>query len=107
MRLDLYLKKTRLVRQRSLAKELCDAGAVSVNDRRGKPGQEVRLHDRIHLSLPQRSLEVRVCAIPRGNVARGAAKDFYEILEDRHTDRVDSVFEPLDPNTAGPSDEDS
>jgi ribosomal 50S subunit-recycling heat shock protein len=97
MRLDLFLKKTRLVRQRAAAKQLCDAGAVTINGRRAKPGQEVRADDRIQLALPQRSLEVRVRAVPLGNVARGAAKDFVEILEDRHTDRIDSVFEPLEP----------
>ena len=109
MRLDLFLKKTRLVAQRSTAKELCDAGVVSINGRRAKPGQEVRPDDRIRLSLPQRALEVRVCAIPHGNVARGAAQDYIEILADRHTDRIGSVFEPLeakDENDVGSDAED-
>jgi len=105
MRLDLFLKKTRLLRQRAVAKELCDAGAVFVNGRRAKPGQAVRVDDRIHLSLPQRSLEVRVCAVPRGNVARGAAQDYVEILEDRQTDRIGAVFEPLDPEGTEDSDD--
>jgi ribosomal 50S subunit-recycling heat shock protein len=96
MRLDLFLKKTRLLRQRAVAKALCDAGAVSINGRRAKPGQDVRPEDRLHLSLPQRTLDVRVRALPQGNVARGAAADYIEILEERQTDRIGSVFEPLE-----------
>jgi len=106
MRLDLFLKKTRLLRQRALAKELCDAGAVSINGRRAKPSQEVRPNDRIALSLPQRRLEVRVCAVPHGNVARGAAKEYVEILHDQPTDRIGSLFDSLDRNPGAQEDED-
>lgn len=106
MRLDLFLKKTRLLRQRAVAKELCDAGAVSVNGRRAKPSQEVRPEDRISLSLPQRSLEVRVCAVPHGNVARGAAKEYVEILHDQSTDRIGSIFDSVERNSNAEEDED-
>ena len=97
MRLDLFLKKTRLLRQRPAAKALCDGGAVAINGRRAKPGQAVRPGDCIHLSLPRRLMVVRVRAIPRGNVARHAASDYVEILEERHTDRLGSVFESMEP----------
>jgi len=96
VRLDLFLKKTHLVRQRHLAKVLCDGGAVHVNDRRAKPSQEVRPGDRIYLRLPRRDLEVRVLELPHGNVSRRIASELVEILQDTPADRVGRVFEGLD-----------
>ena len=52
MRLDLYLKLSRLVPRRTGAKELCDAGEVSVNGQAAKAGREVHPGDRITLLLP-------------------------------------------------------
>lgn len=96
MRLDLFLKKTRLVRQRQLAKALCDGGAVHVNEKRAKPSQTVRPGDRIRLQLARRDLEVRVLALPQGNIPRHAAPDMVEILRDTPADRVRRVFADLE-----------
>lgn len=96
MRLDLFLKKTRLVRQRQMAKALCDGGAVHVNDRSAKPSQEVRPGDRIRLQLPRRDLEVRVLELPHGNVSRRTAPEFVETLQDTPADRTGRVFGDLE-----------
>ena len=96
MRLDLFLKKTRLVRQRQMAKALCDGGAVHVNDRCAKPSQEVRPGDRIRLQLPRRDLEVRVLELPQGNVSRRTAPEFVETLQDTPADRLGRVFEDME-----------
>ena len=96
MRLDLFLKKSRLVRQRHLAKALCDGGAVQVNDRPAKPSLDVRPGDRIRLRLPRRDLEVRVLELPLGNVSRRNAPEFVETLLDTPADRVGRVFEGLE-----------
>lgn len=96
MRLDLFLKKTRLVKQRALAKALCDAGAVRVNERAAKPSQEVRSGDRIQLQLPRRDLEVRVLDLPHGNVARRDMSACVETLQDTPADRVGRVFDGFD-----------
>ena len=93
MRLDLFLKKTRLLKQRSLAKQFCAAGAVLVNGKRAKPSQTVCVGDRIGLQLPQRCAQVRVLAIPLGNVPRGTTSAWIEILEDRPCDRIAQVFD--------------
>jgi ribosomal 50S subunit-recycling heat shock protein len=52
MRLDKFLKLSRLVRRRTVAKELCEAGAVSVNGKPAKPAQEVAVGDVIEIRLP-------------------------------------------------------
>lgn len=80
MRLDLFLKKTHLVPQRALAKELCDAGVVQVNARPAKPSQMVHPGDTIRVQLPRRDIEVRVLALPGGNVARRDVAAYIEVL---------------------------
>ena len=92
MRLDLFLKKTRLVHQRRAAKELCDAGAVQLNGRPAQPSQEVRPGDRLQLQLPHRDLEVRVRELPYGNVSRAGAHELIEIVHDQPADRINRVF---------------
>lgn len=56
MRLDLFLKETRLIKRRTIAKELCDAGKVSVNNKICKPSAEVKEGDVITLKLGLRPI---------------------------------------------------
>ena len=100
MRLDLFLRKTLLVQQRALAKELCDAGAVRVNARPAKPSQAVRTGDTIRLRLPERYLEVRVRGLPAGNVARRDVGEYVEVLQDARADRIERVFGGLDTDSS-------
>jgi ribosomal 50S subunit-recycling heat shock protein len=86
MRLDQFLKKTCIVRQRGEAKSICDAGAALVNERAAKPAHEVQPGDRIELRLDRRTTVLRVVAIPHGNVARADAARYVEILADSPTD---------------------
>ena len=51
MRLDLFLKETRLIKRRTIAKELCDVGKVSINDKVSKPSAEVKEGDVVTLRL--------------------------------------------------------
>lgn len=51
MRLDLFLKTTRLIKRRTIAKELCDAGKVLINEKVSKPSAEVKEGDIITLKL--------------------------------------------------------
>jgi ribosomal 50S subunit-recycling heat shock protein len=82
VRLDLFLKKTRLVRQREVAKSICDAGAAFVNGRAAKAAHSVQPGDRIELRMDRRTLVVRVVEVPHGNVARGDSGRYVEILSD-------------------------
>jgi len=101
MRLDLFLKKARLVPQRQLAKQLCDAGAVWCNTKLAKPSQEVHPGDHLRLQLPHRDLEIRVLALPHGNVSRGIAAELIEILVDRPADRIARVFGDIEDGAIG------
>ncbi len=83
MRLDLFLKVSRLVKQRSVAKWVCDAGRVEVLGRKVKAGTEVRQGDEITLNLRDKVLTVRVLDVPAGNVSKERARTLYEIVEER------------------------
>lgn len=51
MRLDLFLKETRLIKRRTIAKQLCELGKVSINGKVSKPSSDVKEGDIVTLSL--------------------------------------------------------
>ena len=63
MRLDKYLKVSRLIKRRTVAAEACDGGRVSVNGKVSKPAQEVKIGDIIELSFGQRKVRVEVLSV--------------------------------------------
>ncbi len=82
MRLDVFLKTSRLIKRRTLAKEYCDEGWVLVAGVPAKPGRELKEGDRITLDLPRRRLVAEVVSIPKGNVPKEQAVELYRVLED-------------------------
>ncbi len=86
MRLDQFLRASRLVLRRTVAQELCEAGAVSVNSVAARSSRAVRVGDLVTLKRRGRALEVRVAAIPSAKqVSRGEAPALYEILSETRT----------------------
>lgn len=83
MRLDRFLKLSRIVKQRSAAKWVCDAGRVEILGRRAKAGSAVRVGDEITISLRDRCLRIRVCELPAGNVSKESARTLYDVIEER------------------------
>lgn len=81
MRLDKYLKVARLIKRRTVAKDVCEGEKVSVNGRTAKPSADIELGDIITIDMKQHILEVRVLAIPN-NIRADAAHTLYEILKD-------------------------
>ena len=95
MRLDSYLKLSRLVPRRSAAKDLCDAEGVAVNGQPAKAGREVRPGDRIELRLPARDLAVEVLALPASrSVSKDAARELFRVLGERRFDLLGNELPP-------------
>jgi ribosome-associated heat shock protein Hsp15 len=86
MRLDVYLNKVCILRSRTLAKEACERGKVTVNGASAKGSQTVRVGDRIALDLVIRRQEFEVVAVPTGNVPRKRAPEFYTVLRDEYVE---------------------
>lgn len=82
MRLDVYLKASRLVKRRTVAKEACDNGRILLNGRPAKAGSQVKAGDTIRLDYGSRLLTVRVVEVPDGPVPKGMAPSLYEVLAD-------------------------
>ncbi|MBQ2698385.1 MAG: RNA-binding S4 domain-containing protein [Firmicutes bacterium] len=91
MRVDKYLKVSRLVKRRTDAKELCDAGRVQINGRPAKAGTEVQVGDKLSFTFGPRYLEVEVLIVAE-NVRAGDAATMYNVLKE---ERIKEEF-PLD-----------
>ena len=79
MRLDKYLKVSRLIKRRTVANDACDAGRVMVNDKVVKASYDVKLGDVIEISFGNKSVEVKVTMIA-DSTKKEDAKEMFEYL---------------------------
>ena len=79
MRLDKFLKVSRIIKRRTVANEACDASHVTVNGRSAKASYEVKLGDIIEISFGARTLRVRVTDI-KDTTKKADAPQMYEVL---------------------------
>jgi ribosomal 50S subunit-recycling heat shock protein len=79
MRLDKYLKVSRLIKRRTVANDACDAGRVIVNGKAVKASYNVKLADEIEIQFGNRSVKVRVTDLSE-TVKKEQAKEMYEYL---------------------------
>ncbi len=84
MRLDKFLKVSRVIKRRTLAKEICDRRRVSVNGRLAKAGTEINSGDILEINFGHRVLKLEVVSI-QGNVPAKLADELYKIIEDDAT----------------------
>lgn len=80
MRIDKYLKNSRLIKRRTVAKEACDQERVSVNGKLAKAGTEVNVGDEIHIEFGNSSVTIKVTAVAE-SVRKEDAAAMYEIIE--------------------------
>ena len=80
MRLDKYLKNSRIIKRRTVAKDACEQGRVEVNGRIAKPGLELKTGDEIRITLGNNILKVRVLAMPE-TVRKEDADSMYEVID--------------------------
>jgi ribosomal 50S subunit-recycling heat shock protein len=82
MRVDVFLNAVCILKSRSLAKEACDRGKVTLNGERVKGSHVVGAGDRVALDLGVRRLEIEVVEVPPRRVSRKQAPDYYRVLKD-------------------------
>ena len=80
MRLDKYLKVSRIIKRRTVANDACDADHVTVNGRRAKASYDVKEGDVLEITFGQRVLKIKVLTV-KDNVAKADAAAMYEIIE--------------------------
>ena len=81
MRLDKYLKVSRLIKRRTVANEACSLGRVSINDKVAKPSAEVKVGDRIAVRSGAKLLVAEVLAVKEA-VRKEEADSMYRIISD-------------------------
>ena len=80
MRLDKYLKVSRIIKRRTVAKEACDSGRVSINSKKAKAGTEVKEGDIIVIRFASKLLKAKIISISE-HIKKEEAKMMYEIVE--------------------------
>ncbi len=86
MRMDKWLKVSRLIKRRETAKELCDDGDVIINSKQAKPMTEVAAGDQLILQMGKHRITLRVLAV-LPYAKKDEAKGMYEILSDEIVER--------------------
>lgn len=79
MRLDKYLKVSRLIKRRTVANEACDAGRVLINDKPAKASVNVKVGDVITIQFGNKETKVRVLTIQE-SIRKEDAENMYEFL---------------------------
>ena len=80
MRLDKFLKISRIIKRRTVANDACDTEHVSVNGKRAKASYDVKENDVIEITFGQKTLKVRVIDV-KEHVAKADASALYEVIE--------------------------
>ncbi len=79
MRIDKYLKVSRLIKRRTVANEACDGGRISVNGKVVKASYDVKVGDEMEIQFGSRILKIRVTDV-REQVGKSDASTLYEVI---------------------------
>ena len=80
MRLDKYLKVSRLIKRRTVANEACDAGRVTVNGKVAKASQDVKVGDKISIKFGDKTVDAEILSVQE-TVRKEEAKDMFKYLQ--------------------------
>ena len=80
MRLDKFLKVSRIIKRRTVAKEACDKGIVTINGKQAKSSSEVKIGDILEVTFGEKVMKFKITEITE-HVLKADAKEMYEIIE--------------------------
>ena len=81
MRLDKFLKVSRLIKRRTVANSVSDMGRVLVNGNPAKPAKQLKVGDVITIEYANKNISAKVLIIPEGNVPVQMAQSLYELVQ--------------------------
>lgn len=81
MRLDKFLKVSRLIKRRTVANTVSEMGRVLVNGNGAKPAKQLKVGDIIEIEYASKTEKVEVLVIPNGNVSIQEAPTLYKVIE--------------------------
>ncbi|MDX9917875.1 MAG: RNA-binding S4 domain-containing protein [Gudongella sp.] len=80
MRIDKYLKVARIIKRRTVAKEACEQGRVTINEKTAKPGDEVKVGDIINIRFGSGEMKLEVIDV-KESVGKDGATSLYKVIE--------------------------
>lgn len=80
MRIDKFLKVSRIIKRRTVAGEACSNDRVFVNGKEAKPSKDVKVGDVISITFGDKTVSFRVLNMPVGNVSKKSAEELVEII---------------------------
>ncbi|MBU5439293.1 RNA-binding S4 domain-containing protein [Tissierella sp. MSJ-40] len=80
MRVDKFLKNSRIIKRRTIAKEACEQGRVFINEKQAKPGDEVKIGDIVKINFGTGSMKIEVLNVS-DNVKKDDASGLYKTIE--------------------------
>ncbi|WP_057894996.1 RNA-binding S4 domain-containing protein [Lacticaseibacillus brantae] len=89
MRLDKFLKVSRIIKRRSVAKEIADKGRIQINDKVSKSSSEVRAGDTLVIAFGNKTLTLRIDAI-KETTKKDDAEEMYTILSETSNNSSDA-----------------
>ncbi len=91
VRLDLFLKTSRLIKRRTVAKEMCESGRVLVNGRAAPPAKEIRTGDAITVKYATRQLEIEVIGVS-GRPGKTFPEELFRVIAEARVERTDDAW---------------
>jgi ribosomal 50S subunit-recycling heat shock protein len=82
MRIDKWLKISRLIKRRTISQLACEQGRVFVNERIAKPGLTIKAGDKVHIELGTRAITVEVVLVPTKAPSAQEASSLYTMIEE-------------------------
>ena len=77
MRIDKFLKTARLIKRRTIAKEACEQGKVSINGKVAKAGDDVKIGDKIHIAFGSGGIDIEVLDV-KDHASKEMASELYK-----------------------------
>ncbi|MBO0475977.1 RNA-binding S4 domain-containing protein [Vagococcus sp. DIV0080] len=90
MRLDKFLKVSRIIKRRTVAKEIADKGRIQVNGQLAKSSTNVKIGDTLKILFGNKTLEVRVLDL-KDTTKKDEAKDLYEVISETRETSYESL----------------
>ncbi len=84
MRLDQFLKESRIVKRRTLAKQMCDDGFVFVNSKKAKAAYDVKMGDEIEIYFKHKKVKYTVDGMPKKGTKKSEASSYYTIIGEEY-----------------------
>ena len=82
MRLDKFLKVSRIIKRRTVANEACELARVTINGKPAKPAKDVKIGDVIGIRFGDKDAFFKVLNVPTGNVSKSDADSLYEVVQE-------------------------